>query len=203
MPEQGGLRIGILGGSFDPPHIAHLMIAQEAWYRFELSHVCMIPAFQNPLKEAEIGASAEQRMAMLRLACEADARFRVEGLEIRRGGKSYTIDTLRQLAQREPGSELYLLMGSDAAETLPQWKDVQQFGELCTIAVFSRPGEAALSGELAASLRGLGLRFEFMPVPGMDVSSSDIRRRVRQNRPIRYFVSDSVAEYIHMGALYR
>ena len=198
------LRIGILGGSFDPPHLAHLLIAQEAWYRFELGHVYMVPAAQNPLKEPRGDeASGDQRLDMLRLACEPDTRLRLDALELRRSGVSYTIETLERMRQRHPQSELYLLMGADAAARLGEWRDVRRFGEFCTVAVFSRPGETELTDSLADTMRVLSLRFEFMPVPMLDISGTDIRRRVRQGKPIRYFVPDEVAEYIHTHGIYR
>lgn len=196
-------RLGILGGTFNPVHLVHLLIAQEAWYRFELSQVLFIPAARNPLRvDTETLAGDDHRLNMLRLATDDDVRFTVNAWELRRGGKSYTIDTLRHLSTQRPDAELFLLMGADAALTLPQWKDVRSFAELCTVVVCNRPGQPDLQRELPAELAELGLRLEVMPLPQLDISSSEIRRRLRQGKPIRYWVPDGVAEYIHRHSLY-
>jgi len=179
-------------------------MAQEAWYRLSLAQVAFVPAARNPLKDDPRDETTDaHRLNMLRLAVGDDARFRVDPTELRRGGLSYTIDTLRRYADKYEPGELYSVMGSDAALTLPQWKDVELYGGLCTVVVCNRPGEADFSQGLPAEMRSLGLRFEFMPLPPLDVSSTEIRRRVRQGKPVRYFVPDSVAGYIHEHGVYR
>lgn len=197
-------RLGLLGGSFNPVHMAHLLLAQEAWHRLELSRVVFVPAAQNPLRdEPPPGTTDGDRLRMLQLATEPDSRFTVDSQEIRRGGLSYTVDILRRLAALYPGAELYLLLGADAALSLPQWKDVQDYGALCTIVACNRPGSGDLSLGLPPELAALGLRWEFLPLPLLDISSSDIRRRVSLGKPVRYFVPDAVAEYIHRHGLYK
>jgi len=197
-------RIGLLGGSFNPLHLGHLLLAQEAWHRLDLSRVTFIPAAQNPLKsDSSAHATDDQRLMMVREGVKEDSRFDVDAGEIRRGGKSYMVDTLMRYLERHPQYELYLLMGADAALTLPDWKDVQLFAGLCTVVICNRPGEPDLSRGLPDSLTALELRYEYMPLPPLDVSSSEIRRRVSLGKPIRYFVPDSVAEYIHQHGLYK
>ncbi len=197
-------RLGILGGSFNPVHIAHMVLAQEAWYRLELSRVLFVPVAHNPLKpDPPAGASDDERLALLKLALEKDSRFSVDALEIRRGGRSYTIDTLQRLAAVHPGAELYLLVGADSALTLPQWKDVRAFRELCSVVICNRPGETDFSAGLPQELAELELRYEYMPIPPLAISASEIRKRVRMAKPIRYLVHDGVAEYIHTHGLYR
>lgn len=196
-------RLGILGGSFNPVHLAHLMLAQEAWYRLQLNRVIFVPLAQNPLKpEPPTGTRDDERLAMLKLALEHDSRFDVDAQELRRGGLSYTIHTLQRIAARHSQAELYLLLGADSALSLPQWKDVRQYRDLCTIVVCNRPGEADLSAGLPRQLAELELRYEYMPLPQIEISASEIRKRVRMGKPVRYLVRDAVAEYIHLQSLY-
>jgi nicotinate-nucleotide adenylyltransferase len=200
----GQERLGILGGSFNPPHLAHLLLAQEAWYRYDLRRVIFIPVARNPLKDSELeGATAEQRLALVRRAVEPDARFSVDASEVRSGGVSYTIDTLRRLRKLNPDAELYLILGADAALSLPRWKDIGQFSELCRIVVCNRPGAADLREAFPPELQALGLRMEFMPLPPLDLSATELRSRIRMGKPVRYLVPDAVAEYIHEQGLYR
>jgi nicotinate-nucleotide adenylyltransferase len=205
MCEVGRLseRLGILGGSFNPVHIAHMVLAQEAWYRMELSRVIFVPVAHNPLKdEPPAGASDDERLALLKLALDKDSRFCVDALEIRRGGLSYTIDTLQRLAMVHAQAELYLLVGADSALTLPQWKDVRAFRELCTVVICNRPGETDFRAGLPPELKELDLRYEYMPIPPLAISASEIRKRVRMGKPVRYLVHDGVAEFIHKHSLY-
>ena len=202
--EPSRKRLGLFGGTFNPPHVAHLLLAQEAWYRLELARVEFIVAGQNPLKDdPRAHATDEQRLEMAKLAVREDARFSVDARELRRGGPSYTIDTLMYYAEHYPDWELYLLMGADAALSLPEWKDIRLYGGLCTIVFCNRPGEDDLRGGLPEEFKELGLRWEFMPLPPLDLSSTEIRKRLRMGKPVRYFVADSVAEYIHQNGIYR
>lgn len=178
-------------------------MAQEAWYRLSLAQAVFVPAARNPLKDDPRDETTDaHRLNMLKLAVGDDARFRIDPVELRKGGLSYTIDTLSRYADKYGPNELFLLMGSDAAATLPEWKNVTRYRELCTVVVCNRPGEADFSQGLPSDLQSLGLRFEFMPLPPLDVSSTEIRRRVRQGKPIRYFVPDGVAGYIHEHGVY-
>ena len=125
--ELSNERLGLLGGSFNPVHIAHLLLAQEAWYRYKLGRVAFIPTAQNPLKSSpELSATGEQRLAMVKLACKDDSRFSVDATEVRHGGTSYTIDTLKRYFKLHRKAELYLIVGADAATALDQWKDMSR-----------------------------------------------------------------------------
>jgi nicotinate-nucleotide adenylyltransferase len=199
LPE----RLGILGGSFNPVHMAHLVLAQEAWFRLDLARVIFVPAAQNPLKDSPPeGASDDDRLALLRLVVDKDSRFSLDAHEIRRGGISYTIDTLRRLAALHHAAELYLLVGADAAMSLPEWKEIRAFRELCTVVICNRPGEPNFATGLPPQIAELELRYEFMPITPLDISASQIRKRLRIGKPIRYLVPDAVAEYIHRHNLY-
>lgn len=196
--------IGVLGGSFNPVHLGHLMIASEAHYRFNLGRVVFVPAAQNPLKEpGPEDASAAQRLAMLQLATEPDARFSVDAYDIRRPGPTYMVETLERLSRVNPGAKLYMILGSDCALELPRWKDAVRLLELCFLVVADRPGAGSFAGGLPEPLRGLVREWEFMPVPALEISASGIRARVRQGKPIRYFTPDPVAHYILEHRLYQ
>ncbi len=200
---RGPQRLGILGGTFNPVHHGHLLVAQEAWYRYELGRVILVPAARNPLKASDPeGTVPEQRLKMLKLVEDADSRFSVDAAELRHGGPSYTISTLKRIAEVNPHAELYLLLGADAAETLPLWKDVEKFRELCRVIVCDRHGSPTYRTTVPAELVALGLKFEFMPIPELDISATDIRQRIRLGKPVRYLVPDLVAEYIHEHRLY-
>jgi nicotinate-nucleotide adenylyltransferase len=187
------MRIGVLGGSFNPPHIGHLLIATDAFESLSLDRLMVIPAAANPLKERESGAPApEQRLDMARLAFGDDARFEVTSMEIDRGGLSYTVDTLETLAVRNPGAELVLLLGIDAYRGFDRWKEPGRIRELARIAVFLRGDDASMpAGAVAVTARRI------------DVSSTEIRARVAGGLPIRGFVAESVEDYISTAKLYR
>jgi nicotinate-nucleotide adenylyltransferase len=197
--------LGILGGTFDPPHVGHLLVAQAAYYRFRLSRVVFSPAAQNPLKPpGDDGLTKpDTRLALLRLAVENDGRFSVDAHELRKGGPSYTIDTLRRYRERYPETELYFLLGADAAATLPQWKEIAAYRDLCTLAVYPRADAPDFSAGLPPQLAGLDLRWEYVPLECWPVSSTMVRRRLREGKPVRYYVPDAVADFIHQQGLYR
>lgn len=202
--EPSAKRLGLLGGTFNPVHLAHLLLAQEAWHQLNLERVIFIPALKNPLKaDPDAPSIVGHRLAMTRLATRDDGRFGVDDCEIKRGRPSYTIDTLMHFQERYPDYALYLLMGADAAMTLPDWKDVRLYAGLCTVVVCNRPGETDLSSGLPDALLELGLRYEYLALPPLDVSGTEIRRRVSLGKPVRYFVPDSVAEYIHQHGVYK
>jgi nicotinate-nucleotide adenylyltransferase len=199
--------LALLGGTFNPPHLGHLMLAQAAFYRFRLSRVVFCPAAQNPLKpEEDEGPKPDARLAMVRLATENDARFAVDAFDLRKGGPSYTITTLRRSRERYPEAELYFLLGADAAATLHLWKDISTYRELCTLAIYPRDEAPDFSRGLPAELpqlQELQLRWEYVPLELWPVSSTQVRRRVREGKPIRYYVPDGVADFIHQHGLYK
>jgi nicotinate-nucleotide adenylyltransferase len=197
------VRIGILGGTFNPPHLGHLVCAQEAYLQLELDRVILIPARIPPHKPVEDEPGPEHRLELCRCAALGDERLTVSELEIARPGPSFTVDTLEQLNSETPSSELVLIVGGDVAAGLPQWRDPERVLSLATLAVAKRRGTARARVEQAlVAVRG-GERAEFFPMPRIGVSSTMIRRRVRLGQPITYFVPDAVAAYIDSHGLYR
>lgn len=197
------MRIGILGGTFNPPHLGHLICAQEAYLQLGLDRVTFMPARIPPHKRVEDDPGATHRLEMCRLAVRGDEqRFDVSELEVARGGPSYTVDTLKQLHAREPGNELFLIVGGDIAAGLPGWHRPEDVLSLATLAVAERRGTPRAAVDQAlASLRGGG-RAEFFQMPTIGVSSTMLRGRVHAGQPIRYYVPDGVVEYVERHRLY-
>lgn len=189
------MRIGLLGGSFDPPHIGHLLAASDAYEALDLDRLVFIPTAVQPLKIDRATAQPEQRFAMTKMLVAGDPRFDVDSIEIDRGGLSYTVDTLTALKVRWPSVELFWLVGADIVPSFAQWREPGRIVELATVVVVQRVGDVA--GEpLPAGMRCLETR-------RIDVSSTEIRQRVREGKSIRGFVPDAVAEYIAAERLYR
>jgi nicotinate-nucleotide adenylyltransferase len=191
------LRLGVLGGSFNPPHNGHLIIASDAFESLKLDRLLIIPANANPLKghPAE-GASPEQRLDMARLAFGGDARFEVSSMEIDRAGLSFTVDTLEALASGHPGAELVLLLGLDAARALNRWKEPERIRQLARLAVLARREDGAVpAGELPDGA-------EMVTTRRLDVSSTELRSRLAAGKPVKGFVAESVERYIAAAKLY-
>ena len=196
------MRIGILGGSFNPPHLGHLLMAQEAHAQLGLDKVVLMPVAAPPHKALEDDPGPEERFEMCRLAVAKDERLEVSRLELDRGGASYTADTLREIHACAPGDELTFIVGGDMAASLPSWREPEAVLELATLAVAEREGIRRHDiAETVAPLRG-GDRLSFFDLPRIDISSSAVRRRVREGRPIRYWVPDDVARLIGARGYY-
>lgn len=199
------MRVGILGGTFNPPHLAHLVCAQEAHAQLGLDRVVLMPAGMPPHKQLSAGdPSPQQRYELCAAAVAGDDRFEVSRAELDRDGRSYTVDTLRLLRERAPQDELTFIVGGDMAASLPSWREPEALLSLATLAVAERAGakRAAIERELAP-LAGARERVSFFEMPRFDVSSSLVRERVAAGRPIRYLVPDAVAEAIEGAGLYR
>jgi nicotinate-nucleotide adenylyltransferase len=196
------LRVGILGGAFNPPHIGHLVCAQEALLQLELETVVFIPMGQAPHREIDPEPGPEIRAGMCEMAISGDPRFSLSRMELDREGPSYTVDTLREMRERSPDDELFLVLGGDQAAGLPTWREPEEVLELATAAVVERTGwpRERIAVKIA-SLKGSG-RVVFFDMPRMDVSSSLVRRRAARGEPIRYLVPDRVADYIVAKGLY-
>lgn len=196
-------RIGILGGTFNPPHLGHLICAQEAYLQLELDEVLLIPARMPPHKPVEDEPGVEHRLALCECAIEGDGgRFEVSSLEVDRPGPSFTIDTLKELRSPASNSELFLIVGGDVAAGLPQWREPELVLSLATLAVAGRPGTRRAAVEDAISpMRGSD-RTRFFRMPRIAISSTFIRRRVREGLPIKYLVPDPVISYIDSHRLY-
>jgi nicotinate-nucleotide adenylyltransferase len=196
--------VGVLGGTFNPPHVAHLLCAQEAYDQLGLDGVLLMPVAVPPHKDAAGDPGPAARLAMCEAAAAGDDRLAVSDLEVRRGGPSYTADTLRALHDARPGVDLTFIVGGDMASSLPTWHAPQEVVGLARLAVAEREGaRRADILERLATIPGAVDRVDFFDLPRMDVSSSLVRRRVAAGRPIRYLVTDPVAEYIEQHGLYR
>jgi nicotinate-nucleotide adenylyltransferase len=196
------MRIGILGGTFNPPHLGHLVVAQEAYRELGLDQVVLIPAGIPPHKPVDDEPGPEHRLELCRLAVGGDERFAVSDLELRRDGPSFTVDTLDTLRSQSPSDDLFLILGGDIAAGLPKWHQPERVLELATVAIAKRRGTAkAAVDDALAQLKG-GERARFFQMPRIGISSTMVRRRVRAGQPIRYFVPDGVAHYISRHGLY-
>lgn len=190
------MRIGLLGGSFDPPHNGHLLVAGDALTALGLDRVVFIPAANQPLKVGQAGGTPAQRLEMVRRLLEGEAGLELDAIEIERGGLSYTVDTLTALAAQLPGADLFWLVGADIPQTFAKWRSPERIVELATLVVLQRTGEVP-------ELSGLPGRPQLLATRRVDISSTEIRRRVREGKSIRGFVPDSVAAYIASERLYR
>lgn len=200
-------RLGILGGTFNPVHLGHLMMAQDALERFRLDRVVFMPCARPPHKAARDLASDEDRLAMLRLAVRGDPRFTVSDLELRRGGISYTIETIRALQRRRPDVRWHFIIGSDSLFELHGWREIGELLRRCVFLTLERPGYSP------ARMTARRLRLP-EPWPGrlarnvfrghvMDISSTEVRARAASGASIRFLVTPAVAGYIRRRKLYR
>jgi nicotinate-nucleotide adenylyltransferase len=199
-------RLGILGGTFNPVHLAHLILAQSALEMYDLARVLFIPSAQPPHKEDMLIAPAVHRAAMLQLAIEGDLRFEASDIELIRDGPSYSIDTVRALRERHPDSDLYFIIGSDTLLELHSWHKIEELLDLCAFITFERPGTPlGAIPENALRLPAPWPRTLLDSCCGsrqVDISSSDIRHRIQEGLSVRYLVPDSVEMYIAEHNLY-
>ena len=198
-------RIGLLGGTFNPIHLGHLLIAQDALEQLALDRVKFIPLATPPHKTVEAMAGERDRIRMINLAIRGNQRFEVDDLEIRRGGKSYSVDTLTELRRRHPQADLFFIIGADSLRELHLWRDAQRVVRLCTFVTVPRPGfesKPVVDRRLDAASRRR-LRQHVLKGHACDIASRDIRARVANGRSIRYLVPDAVAEYIRRRRLYQ
>jgi nicotinate-nucleotide adenylyltransferase len=197
-------RIGILGGTFNPPHLGHLALARHARSELGLSRVVMIPASRSPEKQGEEDPGAERRLEMCRLLSR-EQPLEVCALEVERGGTSYTVDTLRAISSRNPHDELTFIVGADVAATLPSWREPRELLELADLAVAARPGtDRSRVFEALERIDGAsGVEPRFLEMPPIDVSSSIVRERAAAGEPIEELVGADLARYIAGHGLYR
>jgi nicotinate-nucleotide adenylyltransferase len=196
-------RVGLLGGTFNPPHLGHLVCAQEAHFQLGLDRVIFMPVYEPPHKEAERDPGADHRVELCRLALAGESRFDVSRLEADTPGRSFTVDTLKRLHESNPEDDLTFIVGGDMAYALPTWHEPEAVLSLATLGVAEREGVGR--SDIAERLAGLagGHRIRFFDMPRLDISSSMIRRRVAAGQPLRYLVPDAVAAYIDSEGLYR
>ena len=196
------MRIGVLGGAFNPPHTGHMVLAQEALVKLELERVLLMPMGDAPHREIADDPGREARFELSAAAVGGDGRMEVSRLEVDREGPSYTVDTLEALAKERPDDEIVWILGGDQAAQLRSWREPDRVLELATIAAtergaWRRPGIVVE----ASHLRNSG-RLVFFEMPPVGVSSTMIRRRVARGQPVRYLVPDAVAELIEERGLY-
>ena len=203
MSDADGAAIGVLGSAFNPPHLGHLALAQEALWQLGLDRVVLVPTGEAPHKQIADDPGREARMEMARLAVAADDRFAVSSLEIDREGASYTYETLGALAEERADRKLVFVMGADAAVGLGGWREPERVVELASLAVARRDGVA--DDDVAGVMRGLGCeeRMTMVEMPRIGLSSSALRERAKQGRPLRYLVPQPVADYIEAEGIYR
>ena len=186
------MRLGVFGGSFNPPHVGHFLIASDAFEALELDKLLIVPAAATPLKGVDAAASPLDRLRMAELAFAGDPRFEVSAMEIERGGLSYTVDTLEALAAGYAGAELVLLLGMDALQSMDRWKRPERIRALAKLAGLTRVADDI---SLPAGVRAVTTR-------RIDVSSTEIRSRIAAGKSIKGFVSDTVEEFISTAKLY-
>lgn len=207
------MRVAIYGGSFDPVHIGHLWVAQNCAEKLQLDQVLFIPAATSPLKPHGPVASNEDRLMMLRLALAGQpsasdgVALMVDDRELRRGGKSYTIDTVEDIKRERPDDELFLLVGSDAFAAIGQWHRPEDLLSTVTPVVFRRGGDPPIDWSVLENLVSASRRKEIeaasVSIPMIEISSGDIRQRIAKGRNIRFMVSQSVAAFIRANSLYQ
>lgn len=198
------MRIGILGGTFNPPHLGHLVCAQEAHLQLELDRVLLVPAGWPPHKAVEDDPGVQHRLGMCRAAIADDGqRFEVSAAEAERVGPSYTVDTLDQLRSSMPDSELFLIVGGDVAAGFASWREPERVLSLASLAVADRPGTDRTAIERALGGVAGGERARFFDMPEIGISSTMIRHRVRRGEPTRYLTPERVRAYVDQHGLYR
>jgi len=192
MKSRKQERLGLFGGSFDPPHLAHLIIAECAREQLGLERVIFIPAHQSPHKNGATLTAADHRVEMTALAIEGNSSFEVSDIEVRRKGISYTVDTLKHFRDSFPQSDLYFIVGSDSLDQFESWKSPEEILSLVTLAVFPRRWGVEAKNKTTVVLHA----------PVIEISSTDIRRRVKMGRSIRYMVPPKVEKFIQLHRLY-
>ncbi|MCH7786427.1 MAG: nicotinate-nucleotide adenylyltransferase [Chloroflexi bacterium] len=199
------MKVGVFGGTFDPIHVGHLIVAEEARGRLGLDEVLFVPAGQPWFKAGDGVTEARHRMAMVELAIASNPCFRASDIEIGRAGPTYTVETLIELREQlGPDSEIYLILGLDSLQEIDRWRSPERVFELATVVGMSRPGCADLDAKRLDSIfPGASDRVMMLDGPLIDISATDLRRRVSEGLSIKYRVPESVEAYIYEHGLYR
>jgi nicotinate-nucleotide adenylyltransferase len=195
-------RIGVLGGTFDPPHIGHLVLAETARVQLALDRVLFVPVGQPPHKRALPITAAFHRVSMVEAAIKHNPAFGLSRADLDRAGPHYTVDMLELMHQRYPRAALHLLLGGDSLSEFHTWWDTAGIVERAHLAVMARPGSRIDLGRLEKSVPGIRSRITLLDVPPLGISSTDLRQRVRRRLPVRYLVAEPVAAYIREQSLY-
>ncbi|GAA3407606.1 nicotinate-nucleotide adenylyltransferase [Paenibacillus hodogayensis] len=193
------MKVGIMGGTFDPIHQGHLLAAERAREEAGLDEVWFMPTNTPPHKPNAPKATAAQRLDMVKAAIARDPHFREETTEIRRGGTSYTVDTVRELKERHPDIDFYYIIGADMVQYLPNWTRIDELVKMITFVGLARPGYSADAGQLPAAIRASVLT---VAMPQIGISSTAIRDMRRSGKSVRYLVPEPVFAYIEENRLY-
>jgi nicotinate-nucleotide adenylyltransferase len=197
-------RLGVFGGTFDPPHIGHLILAAEACKQLQLDCLLWVLTPVSPFKRDQAITSLEHRLAMAQLAIADNPEFELSRLELELPGPYYTVDTIQGLTDQHPSADLILVIGGDSLHDLPRWHRPADLVSACReIGVMRRPGDSVDLSALERRVPGTQAKVRFVEAPLLEISSSDIRRRIHENLSFRYYVSPSVYEYILKNKLYR
>lgn len=195
-------RAGLLGGTFDPVHIGHLILAETARDLLALDHVYFVPAADPPHKQGLVTAQVHDRLAMLRLAIDDNPQFSISSVDLDRPGPHYTVDMVQILQRQLAGVELWFLMGLDSLIDLPTWHDPDRLRHLVRLAAATRPGYEVDWTPLEAVMPGLSHEVTLLPMPGVSIASHNLRQRLQQGRSVRYMVPEAVRQYIRGHELY-
>ena len=198
MAKSALMRIGIFGGTFNPPHVGHLIVAQHVCERLKLDKIFFVPSYISPHKRKGEEKLAAHRSNMVRTAIKNNPLFASSDEELKRKGNSYTVDTLDSFHKRFPGSKLFLIIGADNYSDFHTWRNPRQILELATLVVMNRPYTKLLSVK-----KSIASKTRFVEVPDIDVSSSTIRKLARRGSAVTYQVPAAVARYMRRHALYR
>jgi nicotinate-nucleotide adenylyltransferase len=195
-------RVGILGGTFDPPHIGHLILGEYTAEALGLTRLLFIPAADPPHKQDRQKTSVEHRLAMVTIALADNPRFQLSRLDIDRPGPHYSVETVRLVQESYPDAEIFFVMGGDSLRDLPAWSRPQELIQLCRLAVMRRPGDNISAGMHEQLIPGLSERMVIIDAPVLEIASSDIIERIRQGKSVRYLVPDDVLAYIRTHRIY-
>jgi len=195
-------RVGLMGGSFDPPHMAHLIMAESVREALGLDTVLFIPAREQPLKQGRKATHVAQRVAMVELAIAGNPHFALSRVDVDREGPSYTVDTLRLVREEMGEAKLWFIIGADSLATLPNWRDPEGILAQTRLAVVRRPGVSPDLATLEERLPKLRESVNWVDTPLIEISGTDLRRRIAEGRSIRYRVPEAVCTYIEKGKLY-
>ncbi|MBN2503455.1 MAG: nicotinate (nicotinamide) nucleotide adenylyltransferase [Anaerolineales bacterium] len=198
------MRIGIFGGTFDPPHLGHLILAAEAQYQLELDRLLFVLTPDPPHKQGQRITALDDRLDLIQAAIAHDSRFQLSRVDIHRPGPHYSVDTVRFLQEQYPSADLFFLMGGDSLRDLPTWYHPVEFIKACNgIGVMHRPDEEIDLSELEQVIPGITAKVIFIKAPLLEIASSQLRDRIREGRPYHYYLPDEVSEIIDQRGLYR
>ncbi len=200
--ERGSRRIGLLGGTFDPPHIGHLVLGQEALVQLDLDQVLYVPAGQPPHKAGRSISQVPHRLAMLELAIAGNPAFGISRVDIDRPGPHFTVEMLALVLKQHPDALLYFIMGADSLADLLTWHQPRRIAELAKLVVMRRPGREPDIAALAEAVPGITGRVYYIDAPLLEISSTDLQSRIRQGLPVRYLIPDAVIDYAQAHQLY-